>query len=106
MKLWVDDLRDPPTADWTWVQTSKAARWYLNIWLNSEIDISDKHLEVALDHDLGISMEHDSLGDEDTTRSVVLWLIDNEIKPDKITVHTGNPVGRDWLEGMIERYLS
>jgi hypothetical protein len=96
MKLWVDDLRDPPEADWTWVQTSKAARWYLNIWIKDGVGVDG--LTISLDHDLG--------GDDDT-RSIVLWLIENEVSAwiDDIRVHTANPVGREWLEGMIDRYL-
>jgi hypothetical protein len=50
-----------------------------------------------------ISLDHD-LGGEDTTRPVVLWMCEN-ICPKDIRVHTANPVGRDWLEGMINRCL-
>jgi hypothetical protein len=51
--------------------------------------------EMSLDHDLG--------GD-DTTRPIVLWMCENESWPTTVHVHTANPVGREWLEGMIERY--
>lgn len=95
MKLWVDDIREPPGKDWVWVQTSTAAIWYLNIWQQN--DLSDG-LILSLDHDLG---------GEDTTRCIVNWLIENDAGPwiDEICVHTANPVGREWLEGTIHRYL-
>jgi hypothetical protein len=51
--------------------------------------------EMSLDHDLG--------GD-DTTRPIVLWCCENDFWPVEVRIHTANPVGRDWLEGMIERY--
>jgi hypothetical protein len=52
--------------------------------------------EMSLDHDLG--------GD-DTTRSVVLYLCENpDLWPGTVYVHTANPVGREWLEGMVNRY--
>lgn len=94
IKLWVDDIRTPPDASWTWVQTSSAAIWYLKNWYQYD----GNWLDISLDHDLG--------GD-DTTRPIILWLIENRIKPwiDSIKVHSANPVGISWLEGMIERYL-
>lgn len=86
MKLWVDDLRPPPSGDWWWAKTSKRAVAFLYYpWIT----------EMSLDHDLG--------GD-DTTRSVVLHMCEHGAWPDKIAVHTANPVGREWLEGMIDRY--
>ncbi len=88
IRLWVDDLRDPP-AGWWWAKTSRAA-----------IDVLVAHRgqveEMSLDHDLG--------GD-DTTRPVVLFMCENEWAwPAKVLVHSANPVGVEWLEGMIERY--
>lgn len=90
MRLWVDDLREPPEG-WYWAKTSEHA---------IEILILGRHnvTEMSLDHDLG--------GD-DTTRPIVLWLCEN--RPDgpwpETVVHSANPVGRQWLEAMIERYL-
>lgn len=86
-RLWVDDLRPAPDG-WLWAKTSAEAIQLLN-GMNHKIG------EVSLDHDLG--------GD-DTTRPVVLWFIENEVWPKTVRVHTANPVGRDWLVGMINRY--
>jgi hypothetical protein len=85
MKLWVDDLRTPPNG-WAWAKTSREAISLLSI----------KHVSaLSLDHDLG--------GD-DTTRPVVLWMCENEVWPAHIRVHSANPVGVEWLTGMVERY--
>ena len=86
MWLWVDDLRKPPSDGWVWVKTVRDAKAYL----------IHNHVErMSLDHDLG---------HEQTSRPIVLWLCENGGWPDVVTVHSQNPVGREWLEGMIERY--
>ena len=96
MKIWVDDIRTPPDETWRWAKTSaEAIRWLTNSkivnwrpgWGGIEI--------MSLDHDLG--------GD-DTTRPIVLWCCENEFWPVEVRVHSANPVGVEWLEGMIKRY--
>jgi hypothetical protein len=91
VKLWVDDLRLPPDDTWWWAKTSKRALAFLYY---------PGVTEMSLDHDLG--------GD-DTSRIVVLWLSaqaadGNDRWPAVVRVHSANPVGREWLEGMIDRY--
>lgn len=94
MKIWVDDLRPPPDETWVWNKTSADAIALLDAALKTRH--MGSHLAfMSLDHDLG--------GD-DTTRAVVLWCCENDFWPDEVVVHSANPVGRDWLEGMIERY--
>lgn len=89
MRLWVDDLREPPDDTWSWAKTSLVAIEMLKL-------SGDGVSEMSLDHDLG---------GEDTTRPVVLWMCENGSWPDHVYVHTANPVGREWLEGMIRRYM-
>lgn len=87
MKLWVDDLRRPPSPEWVWAESSADAIEALGM-----LDV----VEMSLDHDLG---------GEDTTRRVVLWLCCNSDRwPPVVHVHTSNPVGRTYLTGMIARY--
>lgn len=86
MKLYIDDIRNPP-AGWVVARSSRAAIHWLR-----DIDFDT----ISFDHDLG--------GD-DTTRPVVIWLIENNKHP-TCFVHTANPVGREWLEGMINKYLN
>lgn len=91
MKLWVDDLRPPPDG-WTWAKTSDEAIRALSGADETGVKITD----MSLDHDLGR---------QDTTRRVVLWLCEMNVSwPDRVFVHTANPVGREWLVGMVERY--
>ena len=89
--LWVDDLRTPPEG-WLWSKTSDEAIGTLAIYDAMHMNIE----EISFDHDLG--------GD-DTTRKVVLWLCEHPwLWPQVCYVHTSNPPGREFLEGMIERY--
>ncbi len=94
MKLWVDDLRNPPDDTWIWITHPDAAIWML-----------DAHMvtEMSLDHDLGIDVSG-NIGDTLTTRPIVLWMCEHGGWPDKISVHSQNPVGREWLIGMLNRY--
>lgn len=88
MKLWVDDLRTPPEG-WQWAKTSQEA---IDIFADPTVTVD----EVSFDHDLG--------GD-DTARKVVLWICENDFCfPPVVRVHTANPVGRDWLVGMVNMY--
>lgn len=91
MKIWIDDIRTPPDDDWKWAKTSDNAIQ----WLIAAESLGHTVEVMSLDHDLG--------GD-DTTRFVVLWLCENGGWPVEVRVHSSNPVGREWLEGMIERY--
>lgn len=90
MKLFVDDERPAPMM-WDLALTSTEAITKLTPYLKlpSSVDV------VSLDHDLG--------GD-DTTRPVVLWMCENDWWPQSIYVHTGNPIGEEWLCGMVRRY--
>lgn len=91
MKLWIDDERAAPEG-WKWAKTSDEAIRFL---------FFDRAFDYMIDE---ISFDHD-LGGDDTTRKVVLWICENDIPwPDIVRVHTANPVGREWLEGMINRY--
>jgi hypothetical protein len=90
VKLWIDDIRTCPDG-WVWVKDSFAAISRLNKTM-----LKNQFFEaVSFDHDLG--------GD-DTTRPVVLWMCENDYWPEEVYVHTANPVGREWLEGMVDRY--
>jgi len=87
-KLWIDDLRPAPEG-WQQAYTSSQAIDWLEVhwnWIT----------EISFDHDLG--------GD-DTSRKVILWMCENDYPWPRICrVHSANPPGVEWLEGMIERY--
>ena len=86
MRLFVDDLRPAPDDTWTVAQTSAEA---LEILRGGAVE------ELSLDHDLG---------GEDTARPIVLWLAEHGGWPATVRVHSANPVGVEWITGMVERY--
>ncbi|MFF4026976.1 cyclic-phosphate processing receiver domain-containing protein [Nocardia elegans] len=90
MKLFVDDERSAPEG-WTLIKTSLET-----IALMHLLRERGETLEaLSLDHDLG--------GD-DTTRPIMLWMCQHDWWPAALSVHTANPVGRDFLQGMADRY--
>lgn len=86
--LWIDDIRTPPEG-YLWAKNSQEA-----------LELIGAN-EEAFNH---ISFDHD-LGGEDTSRRVVLWLCENEgFWPKYASVHSMNPIGKEWLTKMIQRY--
>lgn len=83
MKLWIDDVRPPPDASWTWAKTSEEALLMLRRADGNPIT------EISFDHDLG--------GD-DTAMPVARYLEEaayDGLHPRiKWHVHSANPVGR------------
>lgn len=92
MKIWLDDVRQPPDASWEWHQEIIYAWQVIRNGLVSE---------VSLDHDLG---------DEQPTGYDLLKWIEESLMTDKIdkdcvptmTIHSANPVGRKNMELAIE----
>lgn len=91
MRMWIDDIREAED-DWLWAKTSQEAIDYLSLWKDNNFELD----AVAFDHDLG--------GD-DTIRRVVIWMIENEYYPTTVRMLTANPVGYEWIQGMINRYF-
>ncbi len=87
MRVWIDDLRPPPDATWTWVKTSADAL---------ELLCDEKVEELSFDHDLG--------GD-DTSMPVAKWIeeqaFEGKMKPPQWAIHSANPVGRQNLEAAL-----
>ena len=76
VRIWVDDTKKPPVG-WLWAKTVDAAIAALR-----SPDVSD----LSLDHDLG--------GDQ-TGMQIVDWMSMTETWPQRIDLHTENPVGAD-----------
>ena len=50
MKLWIDDMRQPPSEDWVWVRTTNQAISAINHY---ERNMHDDTITIDLDHDAG-----------------------------------------------------
>ena len=94
MKVYLDDIRKPPTG------------WKLVKWPNEAIKLlkTGKVEEISLDHDLG----DDERG---TGYDVVLWIekqvVTKKFNPPKIKVHSANVSARKKMElgiKSIERF--
>jgi hypothetical protein len=92
IKLWLDDLRSPPSEDWTWVKSAAEAIAVLKGGLVEE---------VSLDHDLG---DDEGLG---TGGRVADWIEEKawrgELKPLRWRVHSANPVGAQRMRVALAR---
>lgn len=92
MRLWIDDERAMPDGYTHWARSSDEAVLHLLAHASSRIEL------ISFDHDLG------GTSSDDTSRPVLMWMIENDVWPTEIRFHTANPVGRDWLEGTARRY--
>lgn len=90
MKLWIDDLREPPDATWHWSKSSADALLCLKHFAS---DIT----EVSFDHDLG---------GEDTVMPFVREIEARAFRgrgdPFDWRVHSANPVGRKNIEAAMQ----
>jgi hypothetical protein len=86
MKLWHDDVRPAP-AGWLWAQNNIQAR---KILLDEVVD------ECSLDHDLGclpVEGIYAKGSAEETGLDLVKWMIEADCVPQKVAIHSWNPVG-------------
>lgn len=101
-RLWLDDLRPPPDATWTWARTVERAKELLTLY---------RFDECSLDHDMGLhELDVDdsdpeywdkliSLANalrpkhEESGFDLVEWMIESGNVPETITIHSWNPGG-------------
>lgn len=93
MMIWLDDIRTPPTNDWTWCKTVEEVIQYLKI---------SKVTDMSLDHDLGCDSDgKELLNGYDLCK----WMMNNNKWPTKsIGIHSRNPVGRANMWAIIEKH--
>ena len=87
INLYVDDIRTPKNND-NWV----IARSY-----NEAIDLINNNNinQLSLDHDLG---------EERSGYDIAMYLVENNIYPKKIHIHSANPVGVKNISMLLCRY--
>jgi len=96
MKLWIDDERPIPQE---FTHSALSSRQAVHLLESHQADID----VVSFDHDLG-ALPNGSGFTDDTSRPVLIWMIEHDVWPAEVRFHTANPVGREWLVGMCERY--
>ena len=92
VKIWLDDIRDAPSG-YIHVRSVNDAKLIINRFIERGYE-----MELDLDHDLG-----DYANDGGDGICLVCWLAENKIYP-TIKVHTMNPVGRENMQAIIDRY--
>lgn len=93
MKIWLDDIREAPNG-YNWVLSVNKVKQLIIDCENSGIAIDELHL----DHDLG-----DYASDGGDAIELVKWLAETE-RHYKIKIHSMNPVGRQNMQALIDRY--
>lgn len=94
MKLFLDDLRNPPTLTWC------VARSY-----EEAVTLVQKHgfpEHVSFDHDLG-----DGPTGMDFAHYLIAIDLDHGIMPKNFTytVHSANPIGAENIATLLDRYI-
>lgn len=93
-KLFIDDLRMPPTEDWVIARSSQEA-WDI-VQILGAPDI------ISYDHDLG---------EEDTSMLFIHRLILHKLEnpdfnfPVNYTIHSANPVGVKNIDGLLRSFI-
>ena len=94
IKLFIDDLRDPPDDTWTVVRDYQQAVAYF--------DTNGLPPVVSFDHDLGLAETG-----YDVAKWIVEKILDKEVDlPDTFvyTVHSANPVGKRNIEALLDNF--
>ena len=97
MKLWIDDIRTPPSDEWIWAKSVNEAQAAIRFY---ERNMSDDQILISLDHDAGAY--YSSGGDY----IKVLDYLEEWKLPDTgyfFHLHTMNPVGRENMRRIINR---
>lgn len=88
--LYVDDIRTPNFWDNEKINTTICRTF------GEAIDkLTDNYDVIDLDHDLG---------EEKTGYDICKYIVENEIKIPIVVIHTSNPVGRQNMKQLLERY--
>lgn len=96
MKLWVDDVRQPPSDDWVWVQSVVQA---ISIICMYERNMHDDTIVIDLDHDAGDLVKYG--GDY---IEILNWLERAGIVDTGyfFRIHSMNPVGVQNMKAIID----
>jgi len=109
MKVYLDDVRPAPFG-WERVYTAAGAIEQLRIGdveaISLDHDLAEEHYDQALfDHvDLYGYEDIRPMLKEPTGYDVALWMVENDVWPEEIILHTMNPVGRNDMFKLLNNY--
>lgn len=93
--LYVDDIRKP--------NIIRYSTYSYEIIVSRNYDDAINMLNICKFN--AIDLDHD-LGEEKTGYDICKYIIENNIKLDRVYIHTSNPVGRDNMKHLLERYTN
>jgi hypothetical protein len=101
--LWLDDIRDPKTADWLMMYAPDFSNNSSNvIWVKNYSEFIDWILKNDVPYK--ISFDHD-LGEEKSGFDCAKWLVDycldNQKSIPNFVVHSANPVGSENIRHLL-----
>ena len=91
IKIWIDDIRTPPSEDWIWIKSVNAAKRY--IFMTSSYGVTD--IMLSVDHDAG------DYGPPDYIK-ILDWLEETGRRY-PIHIHSMNPVGVANMRAIIQK---
>lgn len=92
IKIWIDDMRTPPSNEWIWIKTVNAAKQLI-----SQLSMYEQNIELSVDHDAG-----DYAKDGGDYIKFLDWLEEtNHNFP--IHIHSMNPVGVENMRRIIQK---
>lgn len=95
MKLWIDDVRQPPSNDWHWVKSVHEAR--INICQMTRPNGTHNISIIDIDHDAGNYAWNG--GDY---IELLKWMEVQQINDIPIHIHSMNPVGVQNMRTIIQ----
>ena len=96
MKLWIDDVRVPPSDEWLAVHSVNQAKIVISYY---ERQMSDDSILISLDHDAG-----DFVNDGGDYIKLLDWLEEKNIVDSGyfFHIHSQNPVGVENMRRIIK----
>ena len=107
--LWLDDYRDPTTADW--LNFSPIGKDVDVVWVKSYDEFVSYIMQpqplpdgVSFDHDLADMKDTEEKIGYDCLKFLIDLCINLKIKLPVCSCHSSNPVGRERIESLINSY--
>lgn len=99
MKLWIDDVRDPPSDEWIRAVSVNQAKLAISVYNLVRADNPDETILISLDHDSG---DYAKYGGDYI--KFLDWLECGNIVTNKYIfhIHSMNPVGVQNMRTIIE----
>lgn len=85
-RLWLDDVRRPPSKEWVWAKSVDRA---IEILAAGQVE------ELSLDHDLH-PFERSGI-------EVISWMQEQDHWPERVHIHTANRFASTRMCGLLER---